>query len=204
MMRNRLKPDKRTVIFLGAALVALIAGGGALLYQQQRSLATVTAQLQDRQKQRDESARLASRLAEQELTRLKPALDRLAQVEQARLSLKPKLATLDKAQSDTMKWHEVLVSLRRTVPQRAWLTSLNVEGGREDAQTVRLNGVTETQSLVGETMLRLNATKLYQSVDLHFTQSGKLGERDTVEFEVAAHLPPAEKPKHDAEPTQAR
>jgi hypothetical protein len=79
-----------------------------------------------------------------------------------------------------------------------------VEGGREDAQTVRLNGVTETQSLVGETMLRLNATKLYQSVDLHFTQSGKLGERDTVEFEVAAHLPPAEKPKNDAQPSEAR
>jgi Tfp pilus assembly protein PilN len=141
---------------------------------------------------------------EQELTRLKPALDRLAQVEAARESLRPKLATLDKAQSDTMRWHQVLVSLKRTVPTRAWLTSLNVDGGRDDAQTVRLNGVTETQSLVGETMLRLNATKLYQSVDLHFTQSGKLGERDTVEFEVAARLPQAEKPKNDAEPTQAR
>jgi Tfp pilus assembly protein PilN len=141
---------------------------------------------------------------EQELTRLKPALDRLAQVEQARESLRPKLATLDKAQADTMRWHQVLVSLKRTVPTRAWLTSLNVEGGREDAQTVRLNGITETQSMVGETMLRLNATKLYQSVDLHFTQSGKLGERDTVEFELAARLPPAERPKNDAEPTQAR
>jgi Tfp pilus assembly protein PilN len=89
-----------------------------------------------------------------------------------------------------MKWHEVLVSLKRTVPTRAYLTSLNVEGGREESQIVRLNGITETQSLVGETMLRLNATKLYESVDLHFTQSNKIGERDTVEFEVAARLPP--------------
>ena len=42
----------------------------------------------------------------------------------------------------------------------------------------------------GETMLRLNATKLYQAVDLHYTQSGKVGERETVEFELALQLQP--------------
>jgi Tfp pilus assembly protein PilN len=127
---------------------------------------------------------------ERDLERLKPALEQLARVQMAREALKPKLQTLDKAQADTMKWHEVLVSLKRTVPKRAYLTSLSVEGGRDEAQTVRFNGITETQSLVGETMLRLNATKLYETVDLHYTQSGKIGERDTVEFEVAARLPP--------------
>jgi Tfp pilus assembly protein PilN len=138
---------------------------------------------------------VALHAVEDELGRLKPALDRLAQVQ---------LQTLDKAQTDTMKWHKVLCSLRKTVPNRAWLTSLNVDGGRDEDQTVRLNGITVSQSLVGETMLRLNATKLYKTVDLHFTQSGKMGERDTVEFEVAAHLPPAEKPKNDADTTQTR
>src|SRR4051812_27070403 len=141
---------------------------------------------------------------DRELARLKPALDRLAEVERARDALKPKLMVLSKAQGDTMKWYDVLVSLKRTVPTRAWLTSLNVEGGRDEDQTVRLTGVTETQAMVGETMLRLNATRLYQTVDLHYTQSGKVGEHDTVEFEVAAHLPPVEKPKHDADPTQTR
>jgi Tfp pilus assembly protein PilN len=139
---------------------------------------------------------------EHDLARLKPALDRLAQVQQARESLKPKLMILSKAQGDTTKWYDVLVSLRRTVPRRAWLTSLNVEGGREENQTVRLNGITDSQSTVGETMLRLNATKLYQAVDLHFTQAGKMGERDTVEFEVAAHLPPVEKPKDEGKETK--
>jgi Tfp pilus assembly protein PilN len=147
---------------------------------------------------------VALHAVEDELGRLKPALDRLAQVQLQREALKPKLQTLDKAQTDTMKWHKVLCSLRKTVPNRAWLTSLNVDGGRDEDQTVRLNGITVSQSLVGETMLRLNATKLYKTVDLHFTQSGKMGERDTVEFEVAAHLPPAEKPKNDADTTQTR
>ncbi len=135
---------------------------------------------------------------EQDLSRLKPALDRLAQVQQSRDGLKPKLMVLTKAQSDTMKWYDVLVSLKKTVPTNSWLTSLNVEGGRDENQTVRINGITQSQSMVGETMLRLNGTKLYDSVDLHFTQSGKLGEHETVEFEVAAHLPPVEKPKEVA------
>jgi Tfp pilus assembly protein PilN len=143
-------------------------------------------------------------VVDRDLARLKPALDRLAEVEKARDSLKPKLMVLSKAQGDTTKWYDVLVSLKRTVPNRAWITSLNVEGGRDENQTVRLAGITETQSLVGETMLRLNGTKLYQTVDLNYTQSGKLGDRHTVEFEVAAHLPPAEKPKHDADATKTR
>lgn len=141
---------------------------------------------------------------QQELTRLKPALDRLNQVQQARDALKPKLLVLGKAQSDTMRWYDVLVSLKRTVPSQAWLTSLSVEGGRDEDQTVRLNGITASQSLVGETMLRLNATQLYQAVDLDYTQSGKMGDRDTVEFEVAAHLPPVEKANYDANKAQTR
>jgi Tfp pilus assembly protein PilN len=146
----------------------------------------------------------ALNVVDRELARLKPALDRLAEVEHAREALKPKLMVLGKAQGDTMKWYDVLISLKRTVPIRAWLTSLNVEGGRDENQTVRLTGVTETQAMVGETMLRLNATRLYQAVDLHYTQSGKVGDHDTVEFEVAAHLPPVEKPKNDADATQTR
>lgn len=141
---------------------------------------------------------------EHDLARLRPALDRLAQVEHQRDALKPKLTILSKAQADTMKWYDVLVSLKRTVPRSAWLTSLNVEGDREQAQTVRLAGITQSQSQVGETMLRLNGTRLYQSVDLHYTQSGRQGDHDTVEFEVAAHLPPVEKPKNDTDATQTR
>jgi Tfp pilus assembly protein PilO len=76
MMRTRLRPDRRSVALLGATLVGIVAGGGALLYQQEHSLANVIRQLQDKQRQRDESARLASRLAETEL-RLKEDTDRL-------------------------------------------------------------------------------------------------------------------------------
>lgn len=179
-------------------LTAVVAGAGMLLVNLFVSAQRLETRVQTNQVNR-------------ELARLKPALDRLNQIQQARVSLQPKLMVLNKAQNDTMRWYDVLVSLKHTVPTRAWLTSLNVEGGRDDPQIVRLAGITESQSMVGETMLRLNEARrgsqgplLYQAVDLDFTQSGKLGDRDTVQFEVAAHLPPAENANNDSNTAQAR
>jgi len=57
-------------------LLGIVAGGGALVYQQEHSLAGVVRELKDKEKQRDESARLASRLAQTEM-RFKEDTDRL-------------------------------------------------------------------------------------------------------------------------------
>jgi Tfp pilus assembly protein PilO len=67
MLRTRLKPDRRSAVLLGAALVGIMTGGGMLLYQQESSLADVAKQLKAKEGQRDESTRVASRLAETEL-----------------------------------------------------------------------------------------------------------------------------------------
>ncbi len=76
MTRTRLRPDRRTVGLLAALLVGLAAGGGGLLYQQEISLGNTVKQLQEKEKQRDESARIASRLADTEM-RYKQDTDRL-------------------------------------------------------------------------------------------------------------------------------
>jgi Tfp pilus assembly protein PilN len=138
------------------------------------------------------SVRFETGRVEGELVRLRPTLDRIAALNQERDLLRPKLVVLDNAQHGTLRWHCVLVDLQRSIPPQTWLTGIAVEGAQDKEQTVRLNGVTVSQKLVGEAMLRLNQNRLYRAVDLHFTQSGKLGERDTVEFELAAHLQPME------------
>jgi Tfp pilus assembly protein PilN len=148
---------------------------------------------------RIESARVDSQLA-----RLQPTLDRIAALNQERNILKPKLVVLDNAQTATLRWHSVLADLQRSIPPQTWLIGLAVEGARDSDQTVRLNGVTMSQKLVGEAMLRLNQNRLYKAIDLHFTQSGKVGERDTVEFELAAHLQPMEGAKNEVAQAQTQ
>lgn len=76
MMRTRLRPDRRSAFLLGAVLLGTVAGGGCLLYQQESQLTGVVKQLRDKEKQRDESARIASRLADTEL-RFREDTDRL-------------------------------------------------------------------------------------------------------------------------------
>lgn len=76
MIRTRLRPDRRSAFLLGAVLVGTVAGGGGLFYQQERQLAETTKQLHEKETQRDESARVASRLAETEL-RYREDTDRL-------------------------------------------------------------------------------------------------------------------------------
>jgi Tfp pilus assembly protein PilN len=139
-----------------------------------------------------------------ELIRLKPTLERIRVAQMERQELQPKLVTLTNAQSATLRWFDVLDGLKKTVPQQAWLTSLTVEGSKDGEQAVKFNGITVSQKLVGETMLRLNQFSYYKGVDLHYTQTGKLGKRDTVEFEVAAQLKPLEGQKYETAPTQAQ
>jgi Tfp pilus assembly protein PilN len=138
------------------------------------------------------SVRFQVARVEADLVRLQPTLDRIAALDRERQKLVPKLDVLARAQGATLRWHSVLSDLHRSIPPQTWLTSLAVERGSDDKQTIRLNGVTVSQKLVGEAMLRLNQNPLYRAIDLHYTQPGKMGERDTVEFELAAHLQPNE------------
>jgi Tfp pilus assembly protein PilN len=150
------------------------------------------------------ATRMEAGRVDAQLARLQPTLERIAALNQERAILRPRLVVLDNAQSATLRWHSVLADLQRSIPPQTWLIGLAVEGARDSDQTVRLNGVTVSQKLVGEAMLRLNQNRLYKAIDLHFTQSGKVGERDTVEFELAAHLQPMEGAKNDVAQAQTQ
>jgi Tfp pilus assembly protein PilN len=139
---------------------------------------------------------------ETELKRLEPTLDRIRVAQQERLALRPKLTTLTNAQAATDRWFDVLDGLKRSIPPRAWLTSLVVEGAKTGKQAVRFNGITVSQETVGETMLRLNQLNQYGDINLHYTQAGKLGDRPTVQFEFAAELKPLEGRKDEVAQTK--
>jgi len=103
--------------------------------------------------------------------------------------LKPKLTTLTDAQKSTNRWFGIMEGLKRAVPEQTWLTNVSVESAAEGPQTARINGMTTSQSRVGEAMFRLNQQgDYYKNVDLRYTQTTKIGEQDCVEFELAAHL----------------
>jgi Tfp pilus assembly protein PilN len=77
---------------------------------------------------------------------------------------------------------------KRAVPEQTWLTNVSVEKAAEN-KILKINGVTVSQSRVGETMYRLSQQPdFYSKVDLRYTQTMKSASEDNVEFELAAQL----------------
>lgn len=131
--------------------------------------------------------------AEAEMEKLRPVLDEIAVSEQRQAQLKPKLETLTQAQVRTHRWWSVMEGFKRAVPGDTWLTNLAVEKSSDDAQTVRINGITANQARVGETMYRLSQQQeFYKRVDLRFTQASQDPLDPKVEFELAAQMNPVE------------
>jgi len=172
----------------GAALVAAI-GVGALVFM---STQIVLA-----------NGDIAA--AEEELKRLKPALDQIEADRRERAALLPKLTTLTEAQTRTKRWAGILEGLKRVTPEETWLTSFMVEKTGENASGLRLNGVASDQTRVGETMLRLNhQSEFYTKVDLRFTQAGRGQDLDRVEFELLAMLFQPEKEEAKSDDAKAK
>jgi len=126
---------------------------------------------------------------ERELGALRPVLAEIELAEQERLALQPKIATLTEAQQRTQRWFGIMDGFKRAVPSETWLTNVSVEKSGDASKVLRVNGVTVSQSRVGETMYRLSQQRQqYSRVDLRFTQTTPTQDKHSVEFELAAHL----------------
>lgn len=123
------------------------------------------------------------------MKRLQPTLDNIAQIEKDTSELAPKVEMLQTAKSGTLRWRALFQIVSQSVPQAAWLSGMTSIGASDD-MTITLTGMAGSQTLVGETMSRLNAYPLFDKVDLRFTQTS--GSADDpiqrISFEIGAHL----------------
>lgn len=137
--------------------------------------------------------------AEAHLQMLQPKLDRIAQVEKDKGILQPKVETLQTAKLNTLRWKAVFQVVSQSLPPDTYLNNLSATG-TDDSTSIKLNGLTATQTLVGETMTRLNTNPLFDKIDLAFTQSSPVSSVDPtprVTFEIGAHLRSLMPPKKD-------
>lgn len=150
---------------------------------------------------------LQSRLqqAQQEITRLQPILDQIAQIERDTQALMPKLRTLTDAQQQTRYWYTTIEGIARSLPAEVWLTGISsaqTQGGEQQppATQITLTGSTLTQQHVGEMMLRLNTIPTFEKVELRYTQQRTYNNLEAVDFEVAAQVraPHHEEGQHEA------
>jgi len=140
---------------------------------------------------------------DKDLKSLQPKVLEIKHYETEIRKLKPRLDLLADAREQTLLWYSLMRGVSRSMANKTWLSSLRVSSpestnqvaqqgsesaGKPQAVTVNLKGVSMSQALVGETMLRLNQCPEVQRVDLNFTQKGAASLEDAIEFEIVAAL----------------
>ena len=142
--------------------------------------------------------------ADTKLLQLQPTLERIKSIETDKALLQPKLDTLVSAKTDTLRWRAMLQIVSQSVPSNAWLSGISATG-TGDETNITIAGVAGSQTLVGETMTRLQSFPVFDKVDLKFTQLSSQPEDPVqrITFEIGAHLksnrPAAESAQKKAE-----
>jgi len=130
------------------------------------------------------------------LEELRPTVNKIEFYDKATKDLKPKLDTLNQANSETSRWCRVLDQVSISLPEKTWLTRLGTDPIQPAAAElcVKLNGISANQELIGDTMLRMHDTVSdFSRVDLHYTQKAVVGGLTAVEFELAGAIKLADK-----------
>jgi Tfp pilus assembly protein PilN len=141
---------------------------------------------------------------DKELARVQPTVEKIQEYEAEIKKLRPRMELLADSREQTLLWHRVLNDLSRSMPQKTWLSSMTVsqptDSGQQNAgskagPTLNLKGVSASQGLIGEAMLRLSQCPEFERVDLSYTQMTANKEVDSIEFQLAAVMKPFEQPK---------
>jgi len=148
---------------------------------------------------------------DKQIDALQPVVDEIKQYDAATCKLQPKLQLLNEAMSVTMRWYNTLNKLTETLPASTYLVKVSSDdaGGpgakKDDTQRkVVISGVSATQALVGEAMLRMQTMQDVTDVELHYTRdasppdyhpvylNGRLSNNPRrtmgVEFEIGSQL----------------
>jgi Tfp pilus assembly protein PilN len=147
------------------------------------------------------------RYTESKMSHLQPILDNIASIQKDTADLKPKVDTLTSAKDGTTKWRVILQAVSESIPDNTYLTAVHSSGAGDDI-SITLNGISESQSVVGDMMSRLAVHPLFDHVDLNNTIDASVsltpgvsakGDTPSVTFEVVAHLKGAPKPDPKAD-----
>ena len=183
--KKRVERNTRRLFFgLTVEVAALVAVGSLMGVKQMR----LNGELAD---------------ANAKLLQLQPTLNRILTIKSDTEQLKPKLDTLVSAKADTLRWRAMLQIVSLSVPSNAWLSAISATG-TGDETTITIAGVAGSQTLVGETMTRLQSFPVFDKVDLKFTQLASQPEDPVqrISFEIGAHLK-SNRPETDTEQKKA-
>lgn len=138
----------------------------------------------------------AIRNVDEELRKIQPTVEKIKDYEAQINELMPRLNLLTESRDQTLLWYRVLQNMSYSMPEQTWLTSMatkvtstaGTDGKTDQITVVDLKGLSSSQRLVGEAMLRLNQAPDLDGVDLVYTQIGSATGLNVLDFNITAKL----------------
>jgi Tfp pilus assembly protein PilN len=155
--------------FVGIAFVSVGAYGS--LYLQSADLASQEAKLQA------------------ELQQLEPIKKKIEENQKVQNELQPRLTSLEDAQKLTDRWIHILNHLTTQTPSNVWLTNMRSAGTDQNKPvSVTVNGMSTSQTNVGEFMMRAQNESNLDNVTLNRTEEKPTVAGPAIEFEIVADV----------------
>mgnify|MGYP001118829796 CR=1 FL=1 len=139
------------------------------------------------------------------LTKIKPTVDKIRSYEAELTKLQPKLDLLASSREQTLVWYSLLQNLAYSMPEKTWLSAVSTsrvqtsttsaDNQQSPPTTVSLRGISTSQALIGDTMLRLSQLPVFERVDLDYTQNSPGRAVDCLEFQLTAKMKQQSTPK---------
>lgn len=126
----------------------------------------------------------------EEVEAIRPQVDRVKRLTEQREELEHRLEIIRQLDHGRFLSVRLMDNMSREVPRYMWLTDLNQEG----AASVSLKGITFSNLIVAEFMMRLERSPMFANVDLVRTEKGDIVGRNVMEFAITAVLTPDELP----------
>jgi type IV pilus assembly protein PilN len=123
--------------------------------------------------------------AEEEARLLKPQIEKINELTRKREELNTRLQVIQDL--DRGRFHSVRVmdELAQNIPGYLWMTTFKDQGTR-----VQFEGVTFSNLVVADFMMRLEKTPVFQNTDLVVTEKGTMENRQVTKFSVTAEIAP--------------
>ena len=124
--------------------------------------------------------------SEEEARRLKPQIDKVNELTRRREELNTRLGIIQDL--DKGRFHSVRLmdEVAQNVPPFLWITSFKDQAGGR----VQIDGVTFSNLVVADLMMRLERTSVFQNTDLVITEKGTIETRQVTKFSVTAEIVP--------------
>lgn len=126
---------------------------------------------------------------EQKKKELEPLVAELDANNEEIEALQPRIVSLKEATNFTAQWGRILDHMTTNVPTGAWLTSVKAfQQDRTKPLVVTFNGISQTNDVVGDLILRIESSDDLENVRLKFTQPKFSSTGKQLEFEVEADV----------------